>query len=44
MKKIAVLYYSRTGNTRAMADLIAEGARRVPGTHVDVSPIEEFAV
>ena len=27
MSKIAVIYWSGTGNTEAMADLIAQGAR-----------------
>lgn len=46
MSKILVLYYSRTGNTEKMARAVAEGARSVQGTEVElnyyVSP-EELA-
>ncbi len=31
MAKILVLYYSRTGNTRQMAEAVAEGAREAKG-------------
>ncbi|MBX5327012.1 MAG: flavodoxin domain-containing protein [Candidatus Bathyarchaeia archaeon] len=34
MKKILVLYYSRTGNTEKMAHAVAEGARTVQGVEV----------
>jgi flavorubredoxin len=36
MPKILVLYYSRTGNTEKMANSIAEGARNVGNTEVDL--------
>ena len=36
MPKILVLYYSRTGNTEKMAKAIAEGARNIVGTEVDL--------
>jgi flavodoxin I len=36
MPKILVLYYSRTGNTEKMANSIAEGARNVGNTKVDL--------
>jgi flavorubredoxin len=36
MPKILILYYSRTGNTEKMANAIAEGARKVENTQVDV--------
>jgi flavodoxin I len=36
MKKILVLYYSRTGNTGKMADAVAGGARAVHGVDVEV--------
>ena len=42
MKKLAVVYYSRTGNTEAMARLIAEGARMEPDIEVVLSRIEDF--
>ena len=32
MSKIAVVYWSGTGNTEAMADLIAQGVRAAGGT------------
>jgi flavorubredoxin len=36
MSKILILYYSQTGNTEKMANAIAEGARSVPNTQVEV--------
>ncbi|MEA3403872.1 MAG: NAD(P)H-dependent oxidoreductase [Armatimonadota bacterium] len=36
MARIAVVYYSKTGNTERMAELIAEGCREVPGVEVEV--------
>ena len=36
MQKILILYYSRTGNTRKMADAVAEGARAVQGVEVEL--------
>lgn len=41
MGKIAVVYWSGTGNTEAMADLVAQGARSV-GAVVDVFESSEF--
>ena len=41
MGRIAVIYDSLTGNTRRMAELVAEGARRLPGMEVSVRGIEE---
>ena len=46
MTKILVLYYSRTGNTEQMARAIAEGAKSVLGTEVELNyyvPEEELA-
>ena len=37
---IAIIYFSSTGNTEAMATLIAEGARRA-GAQVDVIPVSQ---
>ncbi len=37
MKKLLVLYYSRTGNTEKMATAVAEGAKSVGGVQVNVS-------
>ncbi|MFH1783529.1 MAG: NAD(P)H-dependent oxidoreductase [bacterium] len=41
MSKIAVIYYSRSGNTRQMAELVAEGAKE-DGVDVDLKKVEEF--
>ena len=38
--RIAVIYYSSTGNTEAMATLIAEGARQ-GGAQADVLPVSQ---
>ncbi|MEM2902031.1 MAG: NAD(P)H-dependent oxidoreductase [Candidatus Bathyarchaeia archaeon] len=38
--KILVAYYSKTGNTKAMAELIGEGARRLGG-EVSVKDVRE---
>ncbi|HEY8346824.1 MAG TPA: NAD(P)H:quinone oxidoreductase [Symbiobacteriaceae bacterium] len=40
--KVAVIYYSSTGNTARMAEAVAEGARAV-GAEVRVLPVEELA-
>ncbi len=36
MAKIAVIYYSGTGNTEKMAQLVAEGCRQVAGVEVEM--------
>jgi NAD(P)H dehydrogenase (quinone) len=36
MAKVMVIYYSKTGNTRKLAELIAEGAREVSGVEVEM--------
>ena len=41
MNKTAVVYWSGTGNTKAMADAVAEGARGA-GADVDVFTASEF--
>jgi NAD(P)H dehydrogenase (quinone) len=33
---VLVIYYSKTGNTRKMADLVVEGAKSVSGTDVEL--------
>lgn len=43
MAKVLVLFYSRTGNTAALADAIAEGARSVRFTEVDVRRLDDLA-
>ena len=48
MKKVLVLYYSRSGNTEKMAKAIAEGAQSIVGIgvelnyHVDVSDLNNY--
>ena len=42
MPKILVLFHSRTGNTAAVADAIAEGARSVRFAEVDVRRIDDL--
>ena len=36
MKRILVLYYSMYGHIEAMADAVAEGARRVEGVQLSL--------
>ena len=43
MPKVLVLFYSRTGNTAAIADAVAEGARSVRFAEVDVRRIDDLA-
>jgi NAD(P)H dehydrogenase (quinone) len=43
MPKILVLFYSRTGNSAALADAVAEGARSVRFAEVDVRRIDDLA-
>lgn len=38
--KISILYYSRTGHTREMAESVAEGARAVSGIEVGLFPLD----
>lgn len=38
--KISILYFSQTGNTRTMAEVVAEGARAVPGVEVGLFPLD----
>ena len=38
--KISILYYSLTGHTREMAEVIAEGVRTVPGCEVKLFPLD----
>jgi len=41
MGNVLVIYDSRTGNTKKMAELVAEGARRVDGTEVRLRFVED---
>lgn len=43
MTNILILYCTETGNTRAMAKLVAEGAASVQGTSVRVRSVDEAA-
>ena len=42
MSKIAVVYWSGTGNTEAMANLVAEGATSA-GAEIEVIPCADFS-
>ncbi|MFC1975290.1 flavodoxin family protein [Chloroflexota bacterium] len=44
MGKVLVLYYSKTGRTQAMAELVAEGATTVEGIEVRLKSIDEATV
>jgi NAD(P)H dehydrogenase (quinone) len=39
--RILVMYYSEGGNTKQMAELVAEGARSVPDTEVRLKTVDE---
>lgn len=41
MSKVAVVYWSGTGNTEAMAGFVADGARDA-GAEVEVFPVSDF--
>lgn len=43
MSRILVTYWSKTGNTQKMAQLVAEGARAA-GAEVDLKPVDEVAL
>ena len=42
MPKILIAYYSKTGNTEKIAKLIAEGAKKVAGTTVEVKNVQQI--
>lgn len=42
MASILVVYYSKTGNTEKMAELVAEGAREQGSHDVRVVPVQEL--
>lgn len=44
MPKILIIYYSRTGNTKKMAELIHEGAVSEKGVDVEIKNIESVKV
>lgn len=41
MGKVLVLYYSKDGNTRKMADYIGEGVKQIPGIELQVKSIDK---
>ena len=41
MGKILVLYDSLTGNTQRMAELVAEGAKKIPGMQVRLRSVDQ---
>jgi NAD(P)H dehydrogenase (quinone) len=43
MSKVLVVFYSRTGNTAKLADAIAEGARSVQFTEVELRRLDDLA-
>ena len=43
MPKVLVLFHSRSGTTARLADAIAEGARSVRFTEVEVRRVEDVA-
>ncbi|NUQ22012.1 MAG: NAD(P)H:quinone oxidoreductase [Gemmatimonadaceae bacterium] len=43
MPKVLVLFHSRTGNTAALADAIAEGAASVKFTEVEIRRVDDLA-
>lgn len=43
MPKVLIVFYSRTGHTAQLADAIAEGARGVRFTEVDVRRVDDLA-
>jgi len=40
---VLVTFYSRSGNTEKMAELVAAGAKEVSGVKVDLRPVEEVS-
>jgi flavorubredoxin len=36
MAKVLIIYYSKTGNTEKLANLVAEGCQQVPGVEVEM--------
>lgn len=41
MPRVLIVYYSRSGNTKKMAELIAEGVKTVKGVELKVKAVEE---
>jgi len=41
MPKVLIIYYSRSGSTEKMAELIAEGVKRVRNVEVNVKAVQD---
>lgn len=44
MAKVMIIYYSRSGNTKKMAEFICEGVRKEEAIDVEVKPVQECEV
>lgn len=44
MTKIVVAYYSKTGNTEKVANLISDGAKSIPGTVVETVKADDLNI
>lgn len=44
MLRILVLYHSKSGRTKTMANLVAKGAERIEGTHIRLKNIDEVGI
>jgi NAD(P)H dehydrogenase (quinone) len=44
MTKILIVYYSRTGNTKEMAKLIAQGVKKEAGVDVEVKAVQDAKI
>ena len=44
MPEVLIIYYSRSGNTKEMAELIAKGVQKVKGVKVKVKAVQEARV
>lgn len=44
MAKVLVIYYSKTGNTEKMAELVAEGCRQVAGVEVEMMKLPDLCL
>ena len=42
MPKVLVAYYSKSGNTKQIAEAIAEGAKSVKGVDVEIKKVEDI--
>ena len=44
MVKVLIIYYSRSGNTKKMAEAIADGVRKEKGVEVEAKPVKDVRV